>query len=250
MFSFTVNSKKFNINLDNKVESIMLFGSCARGDNDEFSDLDLLFIIEDCDDDSYIQIKRKLHEQLNIPEEWISLYKKSSIENMNKYTSYFLWHLKLEGRIVYSKSNFIRDILENLKEYKKTSYDLYQYKVICNDIEQAISEECETCKYELNILASLARNTCMALCYINGKKVFGRSESVENAIDILKGNCPFNIEEYKELYKFRSDYKNKTIEMELKSNIKEYTQQWCGKVKKLINLVWDKLLDKESEHEK
>lgn len=250
MYSFKVNSKKFNIILDNNVEAIMLFGSHARGDNDEFSDLDLLFIIEDCDNSEYIKKKENLSKQLKIPSEWISLYKKSSIQNMNEYTSYFLWHLKLEGKIIYSKCGFINDILDNLQEYKKTNYDLYQYKVICNDIEQAIKEECGTYRYELNILASLARNTCMALCYINGIKVFGRVDSVKNAINILSDKFPFTIDEYKELYKFRSEYKNKTIKTKVEKDIKNYTQIWCGKVKQLINLVWNELQDKDVEYEK
>lgn len=237
MYSFQVNSKIYSINIDDDIETIAIFGSCARGDNDYYSDIDLLIIIEECDKEKFIEKKIEIAKKLDVPIDWISLYKKSSIIRMDKYSSYFLWHLKLEGKIIYSKSKFLEQVLDNIKEYTKTESDIYQYSVICKDIKQSMKYDNNTYKYELNILASLARNICMALCYINNKKLFGRVQVVKEAKKIIGDKFPFTIYEYNDLYKFRSTYKNENIDMDIKGDVKGYVEKWIEKVEKLLSFV-------------
>ena len=40
---------------EKNVEEIYLFGSVARGDEDEYSDIDILIVIDDCTEDEYIE---------------------------------------------------------------------------------------------------------------------------------------------------------------------------------------------------
>ena len=44
---------------EKNVEEIYLFGSVARGDEDEYSDIDILIVIDDCTEDEYIDWKNK-----------------------------------------------------------------------------------------------------------------------------------------------------------------------------------------------
>jgi predicted nucleotidyltransferase len=94
MFTFKVNTKTFDICIYDSIETIALFGSCARNENDDYSDIDLLIIADDCSDKKYNILKNDLLEQLKIPHDWLSMYTITSVNEMNKYSSYFLWNLK------------------------------------------------------------------------------------------------------------------------------------------------------------
>ena len=51
---------------EKNVEEIYLFGSVARGDEDEYSDIDILIVIDDCTEDEYIDWKNKFSNYLDI----------------------------------------------------------------------------------------------------------------------------------------------------------------------------------------
>lgn len=239
MIEFEVAGKHFKLDIDQSIETIAVFGSCARGENDERSDIDLLFIIDDCSNEEYSRKKDYLISQLKVPEGWISVYKKSSIKNMNKYSSYFLWHLKLESKVIFSRNNFLEEIFKNISEYKKVESDLNQYQNICKDIRDLISYDLRTYKYELSILASIARNTCMTLCYIIDKKSFGRIEPVDISINYVGENFPFSIDEYKNLYEYRISYKREDSKLSVEENIETYMNNWINKIENLIEIVKD-----------
>ncbi|MCO1600017.1 nucleotidyltransferase domain-containing protein [Desulfosporosinus nitroreducens] len=238
MYDFNVDNYSFEISLED-IDTIVIFGSHARGESDENSDLDLLFIIEDCDEISYLNKKISLQKQLDIPFEWISLYTKNAINNMCEYGSYFLWHLKTECKIFYSKTQFLEKVLENIKPYRNTYFDLMEYSTICNDIRESIGFNDKTYNYELNILASIARNTCIALAYINNKISFGRIQPVKTCIEDIGIDFPFNIKEYIELYNFRIVYNRKLIIPNLKPITKEYINSWVDKLEILITRSLD-----------
>jgi predicted nucleotidyltransferase len=239
-----INNREFTIELETYIESIALYGSCARGECDTNSDIDILIIIDDSSSDQYNEIKEKISKEMQIPVKWISLYTKHAILNMKKYSSYFLWHLKLEAIIFYSKSNLLEDVLQNLKEYTKMDSDLQQYLVIYKDIESSIHTNNKTYQYELSLLASLIRNTCMAFCYKNKILNFGRIEPVIITKQKLNKIIDFTIDEYNELYEFRSLY-NKGILKELEVNkVNSYVEKWLDRTKKLIINVID--YDKEN----
>jgi predicted nucleotidyltransferase len=229
-----INSRVYTLELETYIETIALYGSCARGECDANSDVDILIIIDDSSKDKYYEIKQKFSNELQIPVNWISVYTKQAILNMKKYSSYFLWHLKLEANFFYSRSKFLEDVLQNLNEYTKTDSDLRQYLIIYKDIESAIHTDNKTYQYELSLLASLVRNTCMAFCYKNNIYNFGRIEPVLITKQKLSKIVDFTIDEYNELYEFRSLY-NKGILKELEINkVNSYVEIWLERTKKLI----------------
>lgn len=121
MILFQIEGKEYSIKQQEKIEEIWLFGSYARGEQDQYSDLDILVIMQECKEEEYKRMKLQLSQNMGIPLEWISLYEIHKIEEMAQKGSYFLWHIKQEGRMLYSKRSFLKNILENLPEYKGTT---------------------------------------------------------------------------------------------------------------------------------
>ena len=163
---------------EKNVEEIYLFGSVARGDEDEYSDIDILIVIDDCTEDEYIDWKNIFSNYLDIPVSWISLYRHSKILRMYESGSYFLWHIKKEGKIIYSRSNEMPSLLLTLPRYNNTENDLEEYSEILSDIKCELNDEYICVEYELAVLASLVRNTCIAISYLDERLDFGRNSAV------------------------------------------------------------------------
>jgi predicted nucleotidyltransferase len=247
MIKIKINNNQHEINqYSNKIEAICLFGSSARGDNDLHSDIDVFILVYDCNEDAFVKIKKSLAYQLNIPAHWISIYRMSTIYEMHAKGSYFLWHLKKEGQILYSRKNTLNELLITLPEYKSANEDLQDYLIICNDIRKSIAKDFSTAHFELSVLASLVRNTCIAISYKHGTLVFGRIEPIIIAKKIIGQDFPFNIDEYKELYNFRISYTRGYKDLHLHNITEDYIQKWIENVEFIIKfgIMYNKEGDK------
>ena len=187
----------------NQVIAIYLYGSAARGDTDNQSDVDLFFAIQDCSDDYYVSFKRNLTSYFNCNEVEVSIYQQKMIFEMFTKGSYFLWHLKQEGVQLYKSSTWMSNLLNTLPVYKGTFDDFREYRQVLGDIEESISLDLSTVNYELSTLAILIRNTCIGLCYINGVKSFSRRSPIIWCLETYSGKIPFTIEEFDVLYYYR-----------------------------------------------
>lgn len=232
--TFLVNKKEYTIETDDNINCIILYGSVARYENDSYSDIDILIVTETEKEKKYVITDLQGNK---LPDKWITIYSKRDINRMLQYTSLFLWHLKMEAIFIFKKDNYIETVLENLPEYTKTAEDVRQYKIICEDIKKVIIYENETMFYELSLLASLVRNLSIAFCYLKGEKCFGRNRPVEI---LLKDYPIFSMEEYKELYVFRSKY-NMGVQEENNLVNKTLAMKWIENVELLIEFV-EKLL--------
>ena len=77
------------------------------------------------------------------------------------------------------------------------------YSVICNDIRENISDEYLDVTYELSVLASVIRNTAIAVDFLFGEKIFGRITCVETSNRLLEGIFYIPVKEYMKLYSNR-----------------------------------------------
>ena len=57
MITFQIDGTRYYINQDKRIEEVWLFGSYARGEQDCYSDIDLLIIVQDCSDMEYTELK-------------------------------------------------------------------------------------------------------------------------------------------------------------------------------------------------
>lgn len=186
---------------EDNIREIYLFGSVARGEQDEYSDIDILIVIDDCSEDEYIELKNKYSRLINVPVSWLSVYRISKILKMYENGSYFLWHIKKEGKVLYSRNGELEKLLITLPRYANIESDLREYEEILADIKCELDNEYISVNYELAVLASLVRNTCISISYLNNRLDFGRNSAVMYCFSQF--NFDVSLEEYEELYKYR-----------------------------------------------
>jgi len=91
--------------------SILLeFGSRARGDNDKYSDVDLLEVENFSSSESQ--------------EEHIHYYTKRRLQVLKNFKSLFLVHLKKEGRIISDESNWLKNFLDSIQDFQASDDNL------------------------------------------------------------------------------------------------------------------------------
>jgi len=98
------------------------FGSQARGDNDTISDIDILEIIRP---QQKIQVKQNVH-----------YYTKRRLHSLKKINSLFLVHLREEGEIIKDDSDWLKNFLEEIPNYKASNDSI---KVVQNYLEILLS---------------------------------------------------------------------------------------------------------------
>ena len=152
---------------------------------------------------------------------------------MHSYGSYFLWHIRTEGRILFSQSGLLEGLLQTLPAYSRIDDDLNDYSLIAKDIRESLESGFFVVQYELAILASLVRNTCIAICYMHDKFQFGRVSPVKITLELLGSRVSFTIEEYEELYSFRLARIRKNTEPKITPTV-ELVDIWVTRVENLI----------------
>lgn len=235
IIKFKIDNKLYEIKND-KIKAIYLFGSYARKDYDKYSDIDIFIMVSDCNPEEYRILKNDFSKQLKVPIDWISVYQKSKIYEMIKYGSYFLWHLKIEGVKLYDEDDILKKSFNSLQKYKNVRRDIEEYEMIYEDIVISLSRDLLVIEYELNLMASIIRNTSIAIAHMENRYLFDRYEPVKYCIAKWPQNIKFNLEEYKELYFFRIKYNRKNINMNEKDNILEYSRIWIRHTKDILSL--------------
>lgn len=246
MITFEIADKKYYLEQDARIQDIYLFGSFARQEQDAYSDIDILIIIDNCSEMEYAIINNKIAKELQLPLDWISIYQMQKIQEMRDKGSYFLWHIKLEGKRLYTKKDFLSEVLMCLPEYQGVEDDLEDYAIICNDIKENMSDEYLDVQYELSILASVIRNTAICIDFMFGEKVFGRVSSVETCNSFMQDKICIPITEYIKLYSNRLFITKKSRFYE-KMTIKDI-EVWLERADKLISCAKEVYHEKRNEN--
>ena len=226
----------------NNIREIYLFGSVARGEQDEQSDVDILIVIDNCSEEDYIKYKKNYASILQIPVSWISLYRIKKILKMYEKGSYFLWHLKKEGKMLYTKENELAKLFVTLPRYRAMRNDIKEYQQILDDVKEERYNKYLCVEYELSVLASLVRNTCIMLSYLNDRFDFSRNLVVEYCIDKYK--IDISLKEYKILYQYRS-YETGKIKEVTQGKIDDLNK-WIKVEKQLLDIA-EKEVDEYEE---
>ena len=215
------------------IREVYLFGSFARGDYDQNSDIDILIVIDDCSEMEYVKVKESFAKILNVPSSWISLYRIPKILMMHDNGSYFLWHIKTEGKMIFSRENQLACLLRTLPQYNNVCRDLKEYNEILQDVIDETGNKNIYIEYELSVVASLVRNTCIAIAYMNGNMDFGRNSAVMYCFE--KYGISIELQEYEALYKYRLYQTGKIAEIP-KGNI-SLLQKWIEIERALLEIA-------------
>lgn len=189
--------------MNSNVLSVIIYGSHARKDHDDASDLDVCVLTADQVSSEVVKpIILHLIPQQHQSSAEITTYPCETTESMLNYGSLFMWHLKTEGKIVYGERYFNK-IIKKLSEYKHHKEELLYHYQILNDIKKSQKLLNEPNEFDLSILFTICRNTCMILSNKFNSQKFGRISCFHAALNLFK-----DIPLIEETYLYLSDWKN------------------------------------------
>ncbi|XQY92502.1 nucleotidyltransferase domain-containing protein [Metabacillus sp. HB246100] len=182
--------------------SVVLFGSTARDDGDEFSDVDIFLLVEDITQDRINVIVDKLQNILPYKDIGVSIYTNKIYNQMCLEGSMFIWHLKIEGKIIYSKKDL--SLFNNLQPFKNFNKNFITYENLYKQVKNSLNLNGVN-NFDLSQLFFICRNICLLTCFRLGHPTFGRLSVFSKLVDIL-GDSPLDWENYIYLSKWRLNY--------------------------------------------
>lgn len=216
--------------------SIYVYGSVARNDADGDSDCDLFVCTNDHSYQEYLFLKKAVSSWESDYRCEFSLYQMNTLQKMCENGSYFLWHIKKEGILLYQQNSKFQNLLDRLPLYQGTKKDFGEYAEILKDIAQSVAYDDTTLAYELSVLAILARNICIGCCYLLGDMDFGRKTPIIKCNDYFGEKFPFSISEYEKLYQFRlASSRGKKLDQNNAST--SYVELWLDKMNATLHLA-------------
>lgn len=152
--------------------AVWLYGSMARRDSDESSDIDLLQI-----DRTHGSVEIQRLPSLAS----LSTYTWDEIEVMATYGSLFLVHLReegiplLEGQAVRGR---LQRLLDGMRPYSRVTKDIQSFYITLGDVAESVVTG-GSLLYEMSVLGTLIRNMSILGCYLAGSPDFGRTSAIE-----------------------------------------------------------------------
>lgn len=150
----------------------LLYGSQARGEADSLSDTDVLTI---CDERSEAD------------------YSWSDIDQLREYGSLFIWHLRLEARVLDAdETGRLRwhDASSSLPPYGRVANDLDAFRMVLDDVARSLAEGDADREFEGAVLARTIRHAAILACFLAGEPNFSRYAAVARATEIYGVKTP------------------------------------------------------------
>lgn len=145
-----------------KLLAVVLFGSVARGDDDETSDLDILAIVESragrVDEEIVYHL---LPTELRDRRPDISWYGSDRYREMSLTGQLFAWHIYLDGRVLFDPQDYMR-LLGAPTPYTKCLEDIDAFIAIADGIRPQILASSQNAVYEMGVLYVCLRNVAMS----------------------------------------------------------------------------------------
>lgn len=211
--------------------AIWLYGSHARGDSDQLSDVDVLVVSNEAVDSTLIPTELRVRNQLAI-----ARYSWGEIEGMARYGSLFLQHLRLEGRTVLEgprAKDRLRDVLGTLAGYTKAKQDLAAFRAVLTDVrESVVSIDCFT--FELATVATVFRHACILGCSLAGSPCFSRIGPIARLVGAWS-LAPNWLEEFPVLYAYRMYAEGRSLRPEPAP--RRMIERWCSRADRLLHEI-------------
>ena len=175
--------------------AVYLFGSFARDEGDDVSDVDLLAIVEDgqgtVPDHCVLDC---VPAGLNGREPSISWYGKGRIRQMFEGGELFAWHLHQEAKFLQGRENLI-SMLGEPSAYASAADDVFSFKEIAAGVREELLNQPQNALYELGLVYVCLRNASMAAsAVLCGQPDFSRRSPYHLGSEVSA--CPLLAEEY------------------------------------------------------
>jgi predicted nucleotidyltransferase len=186
-----------------QIKAVVLYGSHARGDANHDSDKDVCVFTQKYTPVDEIQLTSLL-PVLGDTTLSLATYCQNDLTAMLEYGSLFLWHIKLEGRIVHGK-DYLAPQLERLTPFQRHHAEIVYHAEIFDDLLNATTTPCTANEFDLSLLFTIVRNTCMILAHKAGVHVFGRLACYHVAAQMFH-DLPLDETTYLKLSMWKSVY--------------------------------------------
>jgi hypothetical protein len=136
----------------------------------------------------------------------LTLYTAAKLDALAEIGSLFLWHLKLEGRLLLDRDGYACRILSNLKPFSRFDSEIFAYTSLLSDVRHSLLTRENLLEIDLHVLQMICRNTFILLTYAARKPAFGRVSSFQRAREIYE-NLPVNRTTYDQLCRWHFAYR-------------------------------------------
>lgn len=221
------------------LRAVILFGSAARGDHDVYSDRDICAIVDDLPDRQIHSLKRRVAELYHTDAQSVFAYRRSTVSQMARAGSLFLWHLKREGQVLYDRSATAKGTLSNLAEYRRYPEDLLRFQEVFDDTAREFNAWPRLDLFDLHSLFLVVRNVCMLLTVKAGDPHFGRSSVYAGAVQHY-GRLPVTARLFSELSNAHLAY-SRGAETEIAMQSGLAANRTLQKVSGLLRFAWRQL---------
>jgi len=221
------------------VRAVVLFGSAARGDDDAHSDRDVCAIVDDFPDRDVARVKMKVAAAYETDALSVSLYRVKTAAQMAKLGSLFLWHLKLEGQVLFERRGAFRRLVENLRAYDSYSDDLLRFQEVFDDTAASLHETKRFDLFDLHALFLVVRNVSMLFTVRSGTPSFGRSSAHSTAVRLF-GRLPVSAADYNYLMRGHLIY-SRGADLFLPRSTKKCTTKVLAHVSSFLSVAWREL---------
>jgi predicted nucleotidyltransferase len=197
------------VSMNANILSIILYGSHARKDHDSSSDCDICVITRERPKREFTM--SDLEDQigpLKLANVTIVTYPEAVLNSMLVNGSLFLWHLKLEGDILYGR-RYLSEKLLSLDHFKTHLEEINYHEELFYNLKMAWQRLSIVNELDLSLLFTIARNTCMVLTHKSGKPSFGRLSSYTSAKESFS-SLPITIDQYLYLSKWKLLYERES----------------------------------------
>lgn len=177
--------------------AVWLYGSYARGETDQYSDVDLLVAA-----DTHAGVEEL--SELMSSRCSVSGYTWQELTAMHDYGSLFLHHLRREGKPILMTEQGqrrMKSLFDDLPDYTRWDRDIRDFRRTVEDVRNA-HHVGSSPAFELAVLGTVARHSSVLACYLLGKPSFGRIEPIKIASTTF-GLPARMIRQFEELYEFR-----------------------------------------------
>ncbi|TKI82196.1 nucleotidyltransferase domain-containing protein [Bacillus mycoides] len=223
--------------------SVVLFGSTAREDGDEYSDVDIFLLVEDVTQSRIEEIIDMIKSKLGYKSIGISLYRRSIYNQLLLEGSMFLWHLKLEGKIIYARESLI--LFKDLKPFTNYNKNLSTYEGLYTQTKKSLKLNGINA-FDLSQLFFICRNVSLLACFKLGYPTFGR-ETVYSKLVKSIGFYPIDWDNYIYLSKWRLNY-SRGIEYKINYPTEEELLNLLKQIDNLISIC-EEIIRRGGNHE-